>query len=115
MTHAAPHARTPGRQFKLMCRKVGIKRWPYRKMKSLERLIHVVTDVTDRDVARGAKASLQDWKRQLQSVEVRSRRQTRSHSLERARFWSGFGGREKGAGGTPSDPGQSLTPPRPHR
>ena len=48
-------------------------RWPYRKVKSLTRLIHEVKHVTSRGASAEAQASLATWAEQLQDVEVRAR------------------------------------------
>jgi hypothetical protein len=58
-------------QFKLQCRKLGIARWPHRKLKSLNGLITSCKAASNRMRSEKLKDALTEWTAQLEAVKVR--------------------------------------------
>jgi hypothetical protein len=61
-------------QFKLQCRKLGIARWPHRKLKSLNGLITSCKAASNRMRSEKLKDALTEWTAQLEAVKVRGAR-----------------------------------------
>ncbi len=71
---AAPrgaHSRARAPQFKLQCRKLGIARWPHRKLKSLSGLISSCKAASGRMRSEKLKEALTEWTTQLEAVKAR--------------------------------------------
>lgn len=70
---APAHARPTPPQFKLQCRKLGIARWPHRKLKSLNGLITSCKAASGRMRSEKLKDALTEWTAQLEAVKARAR------------------------------------------
>ena len=66
------YARRPAHaQLKLQCRKLGIPRWPYRRLKSIRNMARTC-ETTAMRANSSVKRQLQAWASQLHALEVRA-------------------------------------------
>ncbi len=105
-------------QFKLQCRKLGIARWPHRKLKSLNGLITSCKAASNRMRSEKLKDALTEWTAQLEAVKVRPAR-VRATAGGRARREargrrSRAGEQRRARGGKPATSERRL-PPLPPR
>ena len=93
------YARRPAHpQLKLQCRKLGIPRWPYRRLKSIRNMARTCETTATR-ANSSVKRQLQAWASQLHALEVSA---VRVYACSSCRF-------------PPSDLGLRILPIRPRR